>query len=351
LYSEAFVNKARLPLDIVRARSKLPQLQSIMIHDLRHIAGVWKHGAAISEIDDAEIPEERHTMPVQDEPSQPGAVGEQKSRLPFKNMSLVTTTAVSKILAVTCGARWSRYGRLVTFAFQTRPVLEDADLQDDRFLIKSPLKPFRPMMGTSIEETAGEAEGLDASCRKRDVAARFFVRGRVFALLWLQPAGDVDERNHLGSKDRQVSSYGPRVSHVRRLVVVKESHGSCWAVPIKTYEGQGVARKELDKHDIDAHAIIHDRHLRAYTDSNEPTMSKRPISVAMRPGESLYPMSRINFSTVHVVEHGVKVKEIGTISPESMSDFSEYWSAQMKGQPLRSAKENVPVTRATSEAP
>jgi hypothetical protein len=322
------VNKARLPRDIVRARSKLPQLQSIMVHDLRHLTGGGKHGVAVGEFDDPEIPEERHTMPVQDEPPQLGAVGEQKSRLPFKNMSLVTTTAVSKILAVTCGARWSRDGRLVTFAFQTRLVLEDAALQDDKFLIRSPLKQLRPRAGTIIDGTAGDKEELDVSYRRRDHARRFFVPGRVFAVLWYEPARSVDDRYeyNLGSKFTQSI-----VSHIMRMVVVKEHHGFCWAVPINTYRGQGVAKLGFYKHDVDAHAIIHDRNLRAHADLNEPTMSKRPISVAMNPGESLHPMSRINFSKLHTVEHDVKVKDIGSISTESMSDFSAYWSAQITG--------------------
>lgn len=120
---------------------------------------------------------------------------------------------------------------------------------------------------------------------------------------------------------------------------------------INTYRGHGVAKPGFYKHDVDAHAIIHDRHLRAHADINEPIMSKRPISVAMSLGESLHPMSRIDFSTVHIVHHHIKAKQVGRISPESMSDFSKYWSAQMKGQLSRSAIGNIALARATSEAP
>jgi hypothetical protein len=74
--------------------------------------------------------------------------------------------------------------------------------------------------------------------------------------------------------------------------------------------------------------VIHAANTEPYTSSYEPAMSKVPLKVNMAQGERLDRMSRINFTTVHTVQHNVKVKNIGMVHQNSKADLRDYWSAQ-----------------------
>lgn len=186
-----------------------------------------------------------------------------------------------------------------------------------------------PKEGTLINETPGQREELDASYFKREHAARFFILGRVFALLWHQAAGESgndrfsEDLSHSGRFDERI------ISHIRRMVVIREGHGKCWAIPINTYRGYGVGKRGFNKYDVDGHAVIHASNTEPYTDPREPAMSKEPLKVNMVKGERLDRMSRINFTTIHTVEHNVKVKHIGMIHPDSKGLVTDYWNAQV----------------------
>jgi hypothetical protein len=186
---------------------------------------------------------------------------------------------------------------------------------------------LRPKEGTLIRGTTGRQEALDASYFKRERAADFFVQGRVFALLWHEAAGESDN-----DRVSEISFPGrfdePIISHIRRMVVIREGHGNCWAIPINTYRGHGVAKHGFKQVDVDGHAVIHAANTEPYTSSYEPAMSKVPLKVNMAQGERLDRMSRINFTTVHTVQHNVKVKNIGMVHQNSKADLRDYWSAQ-----------------------
>jgi hypothetical protein len=151
--------------------------------------------------------------------------------------------------------------------------------------------------------------------------AKFFKVGRVFLVLWAEPAGKdgkVDSvigasQSHLG---QQV------ISKIRRFVVVREGAQSCHALPISTYNGQGVSKPRVVKSD---HAIIH-------TGPTAPSASPRESpgrgEAPMRPiairvdldsaSEKLDPMSRINFGGIHMVQHNVKTKSLGFVNRNSL---------------------------------
>jgi hypothetical protein len=186
-----------------------------------------------------------------------------------------------------------------------------------------------PKEGTHIEGSNGQKEELDASYFKRERAVQFFVIGRVFAVLWHEPAGDSQNDRFSEAFPHPGRFNEPIISHIRRMVVVKQHHGFCWAIPINTYKGQGVAKRGFNKYDIAGHAVIHATDRAPYTDPAEPRMSKTPLKVNMVQGETLDWMSRINFTTVHTVQHNVKVKNIGMVHKDSMGHLAAYWSAQV----------------------
>lgn len=178
--------------------------------------------------------------------------------------------------------------------------------------------------GTEFRGTTGDREPLNADYKKLSPAnaGRFFRIGRVFSLIWHENAGN-DQNATIGIHDEPIHS------EIRRMVVVRENHGNCWAVPINTYKSQGVAKRGLNQDDIDGHAVIHMSGKNASVNADEPAMIKRPIQVdPADQHQYLDRMSRINFTKVHTVEHNVKVMHIGFVSQKSMLRFTQYWDAQ-----------------------
>lgn len=176
--------------------------------------------------------------------------------------------------------------------------------------------------GTSIRKTPGDQEEFDPSYSKRRDAHKFFRVGRVFALLWHEPAGD-DRGSATGFRGENV------YSSIRRMAVVRDDiHGACWAIPVHTYGNKGVAKRGFNQTDIQGHAILYMTGTEPTLGADEPEMSKIPIQVDPAQDQELHHMSRINFIKVHTVEHEVKVLNIGIVSKKSIDDFLRYWNEQ-----------------------
>jgi hypothetical protein len=185
-----------------------------------------------------------------------------------------------------------------------------------------------------IRGNGGEHEELDHRYRKRNDARRFFVIGRVFAMLFHEGAGDT-KGGHLSQAvqfkvgwDKNKGKYNQEVySHIRRMVVVRERHGYCWCIPINTYNRQGVAKKGLSPQDRKAHCVIHMDNTDPATDQREQgLMTKKPIAVtAANLEQKLHHMSRLNFGKVYSVEWNVKVMDVGKVNADSMAAFTGYW--------------------------
>ena len=198
-----------------------------------------------------------------------------------------------------------------------------------------------------IKGTTDHREKLDPRYRKRSDPANFFCRGRVFALLWHENAGnrqlpekDVQRReDELGdlfarSEGRQKQTLFTRgpfdeyiYSHIRRMVVVQKFHGYSWCIPINTYGGKGAAKDGMSEREIQAHAVIYDSKSRN-PPQKENRMIKEAIAVDLVQGEKLDAKSRINYSKINTVEHTVKVLEIGMISKDCMGRFQGQWRVE-----------------------
>lgn len=209
-------------------------------------------------------------------------------------------------------------------------------------------------------ETPGDAEVLFESYRKRSQPRRFFKLGRVFMVLWAEPANG-DANTLLTYPGRApgttLGRYGePVYSSVRRFVVIREAETYCSALPISTYHGRGVAKPGTKKSE---HAII-------YTGKQapDPRPDERPSraegahagmrSLAIRietdsPVDKLDPMSRINFGAVYTIQHNIKVKPYGQVHESSrenlLMQFLSVWNRQ-----LHTADPTEPVKSKTASS-
>ncbi|KAI7190469.1 hypothetical protein D0869_00297 [Hortaea werneckii] len=218
------------------------------------------------------------------------------------------------------------------------------------------VRAHRMLAGNSQQET----EALYPSYKLRQ--KEFFKEGRVFLILWTEPAGEPTATTRV--TDRQSPEvndgitpglHGQRVfSKVRRFVIIREGDLSCSALPITTYGGRGVGKPGVRKSD---HAII-------FTGTSAPQLRRdelpgrdeqpmrgRPIRVV--PDENnarLDPMSRIDLVKIHTINHNLKVKSFGLVHPNYIealrTQFASVWpilrQPQQQNTTVRQAAASVP---------
>lgn len=199
--------------------------------------------------------------------------------------------------------------------------------------------------------TAVPEERLFAGYKIRDRPGRFFVQGRVFLVLWTEPAGETNTLITKREPGLTLGRYGERVySKVRRFVVVREAINYCSALPIVTYGGQGVGKRTVDKSE---HAIIHagdqvPEPLPAeLPERGEQPMRARPIRVVPdEPRDRLDPVSRIDFGKIHTIQHNIKVKAFGMVHQHAMdallTQFTNVWRPETAPVP------QIPVIASSS---
>ncbi|KAF2464455.1 uncharacterized protein BDR25DRAFT_242405, partial [Lindgomyces ingoldianus] len=154
---------------------------------------------------------------------------------------------------------------------------------------------------------------------------RFFVEGRVFAVLFTEAAGST-----------AVTDYNTAISYVkydeavhtqiRRFVVVRAKTEFCFACPIFTYSGQGTMKSGVRPKE---HAI-------AYTWGSTPAplpgetgLEKAPIPIIGVEGEPpLDRASRIYFGIHHPIQYNVKVRDLGSVYSSYVPTLIGYWSLE-----------------------
>jgi len=213
--------------------------------------------------------------------------------------------------------------------------------------------------------TAGSAERLFPDYIVRP--SRFFCLGRVFLVLWAEPAGGNGSNAGtivtMQERGTVLNHLGERVfSKVRRFVVIRESDQYCNALPITTYSGQGVAKPRVVKSE---HAIIYTGRVPPQSRPNERPLrgdtGMRPLSIRVDPDnqtDRLDPMSRIHFGGVHQVHHNIKTKSLGIVNRQSIdalqSQFANVWQDQLRSQsragPGRNQAQNAQRTTTVAGA-
>lgn len=155
-------------------------------------------------------------------------------------------------------------------------------------------------------------------------AMEFFVRGRVFSMVWHENAGVSAHPNATETSAPldtpfnrfTINADGVTIfSHIRRFVIVKAKRDRryCLAIPINTYRGQGLTDKRMRPDEQQAHTIIYARGSKPEPMPDEVELNKEPIEVELEPGEELKSSSRLHFGKVQSIDWNVKVKNVGII--------------------------------------
>ena len=185
------------------------------------------------------------------------------------------------------------------------------------------LAPSRP---PEICGTPNYQEDLDHRYYKRQNAKKFYRMGRVFAILWTENAGEGGTGDNFS-----LVIYNEKVyTQIRRWVVVRERHGYCVCIPIRTYGNQGVAKPGLTTEERKRHAIIYADNVRPWESPHERgAMSKDPIAVTMASTEQkLDQMSRVNFGSPTTIQWNVKAMNIGKVTERSLPALDSYFASE-----------------------
>lgn len=217
--------------------------------------------------------------------------------------------------------------------YQTGPSDEITD--PDLFRTGRGKGAVRMLLRTGSE---GDTEQLFSTFEIRTSPRRFFTVGKVFMILWSEPAGStlVTEGVSARTPGTTRGRYGePVFSKVRRFVVIREAATYCSALPIATYGWQGVGKANVTKSE---HAIIYTgKSPPAPMPSEEPVrgeLGMRPDAIRVDPDDredKLDPRSRIDFGKVHTIQHNIKVKSYGKVNDKSLQaliqQFQNCWLA------------------------
>lgn len=188
----------------------------------------------------------------------------------------------------------------------------------------------QPKMGEIFyTNTNSESRTLDLSLSFSSRPQKFYRLGRVFRVLWSEPASVDGPASLTGSLHStwEHNEFGKHVySEVRTFVVIREGTGYCNVLTITSYAGKGVAKRGVRKSE---HCII-------YTGRSVPTLDPaelpsrrgeegmRPISIRMYPDmprNVLDPMSRVNLGKVMTVEHNLEVQPFGKVRDRSLEEL------------------------------
>ncbi|KAL1794334.1 hypothetical protein ACET3X_007755 [Alternaria dauci] len=162
-------------------------------------------------------------------------------------------------------------------------------------------------------------EHLD-SCKDRS----FFQPGKVFAVLFSDGAGSTVTRYN---DSISLVKYGEFVhTQIRRFIVVRMKQGFAYCVPIFTYNNQGTKKPGVIPRE---HAVAYSYGYQPLLLPNEVGIEKEPICIVMNPHEpALSTASRIFFGIQHPIQYNVKVKDLGYVHPDHLSNFLGYWAME-----------------------
>ncbi|KAH8727752.1 hypothetical protein GQ44DRAFT_724818 [Phaeosphaeriaceae sp. PMI808] len=175
------------------------------------------------------------------------------------------------------------------------------------------------------------AETLDARYRRVAVPSQplFFVPGRVFKMLWIEPAGQANPGRTRNSTHFSTVSFGEQAySEIRRFVVVRNKGNFSQCIPVQTYRNRGATKPGIVMQD---HGIIHTT-LQAPNQLQGENLTKYSIRVQPTANETLEVASRINYGKAYAVEHNVKVLDIGMVVNEHRYLIESYFDSAMRGQ-------------------
>lgn len=202
------------------------------------------------------------------------------------------------------------------------------------------------------------AQELHLDLKRPKRPRSFFTIGKVFTVLWSEPAGEspaaTSMHAYIGSGTSR-GCYGATVfTKIRRFIVAREGPTHCIAVPIATYNGQGVSKSAIIKSE---HAIVH-----TTKTAPEPLPGERPTrgEAPMLPQsirvdvdnkyDKLDSTSRINFGKVYSVEYNIRVRSLGKVNRDSMQCFCYYFISVIGKSLVQTANVNTSLKAANPAA-
>ena len=161
-------------------------------------------------------------------------------------------------------------------------------------------------------------------------------------MLWSEPAGSTSNNNVLNPAYSVVQFNETVYSNIRRFVVVSVPNGKgfvyAWYVHnpfqdsgltslsgITTYSQRGALKGGCNPKD---HAVVYFDGASPYWLEEEVTAGMTNEAIAVERAEDSMHMhwaSRINFGKTVAVEKNVKVKDLGRVKPEHMSNLTTFW--------------------------
>lgn len=175
---------------------------------------------------------------------------------------------------------------------------------------------------------------------------RFFNVGRVFKVLWSEPAS----ANSPVSNHSMISptSHGQfAFTELRRFVVIRERSYCSLCLSINTYGGQATTKLGVRSQD---HAVVFPQGELLPSPLPGESMDKAPFPLIIeRLGELLSPLSRLDFSRIYTVEHNIKVMSIGRIPPQHLKRLDHYFTESIIGEkPSLPSEEETTLPRTVS---
>ncbi|KAF9640771.1 hypothetical protein BFW01_g12577 [Lasiodiplodia theobromae] len=182
---------------------------------------------------------------------------------------------------------------------------------------------------------AGDAEGLDRRFVRHYPGRDFYKVGRVFKILWPEPAGNWHE-----GVTFVTGAYGEQIyNKIRWFVVIREGQDCCTCLPIQTYNKQGVAKPGVIKpehsvaYTVDTYPYVPD-----WEDPRREMLSPIPI-IPIDPAQNkMHPMSRLNYAKVYTVEHNVKTLDFGYVPPDMVANLQQNFLTVLQGPPSPSSR-------------
>ncbi|OQN98508.1 hypothetical protein B0A48_15769 [Cryoendolithus antarcticus] len=200
-------------------------------------------------------------------------------------------------------------------------------------LYRKGVRAYGKLVATESEDNE---EFLDPAYRVRKQATKFFVLGKVFLVLWAEPASANSFVTRLYTGGVIPGRHKERIfTKVRRFVVIRAGDRSCSALPILTYDHQGAKKRLLNASE---NGIIFTGKAVPAGAPRVPGLLDQPIRVnADDPTDKLDVESLIHYGKVYTIEHNIKVKPFGMVHDNSvqplLQQFSNVWVYRV-GLPL-----------------
>lgn len=169
-----------------------------------------------------------------------------------------------------------------------------------------------------------ETDSTFPSYRQRE--NKFFNVGKVFEVLWTQPAGFSPEYIPRYAPAESRGRFGQKnSSETRMFVVIRTGNYKSTCLPILNYGPKGASKPGILR---SHHGIVYTGKPAPYpTPEESPQRGEKglcptPIHIVVdEPGTCLNEPARINYDSVYTIEHNVKVKPFGKVHECSMTAF------------------------------